>query len=81
MLFDSQMTERFSMAKTTNCGEPTCSMPRPSDNTLATASLTRFPASVKSLVTLGLLPRLARLLLHSQDKGRISHACGVDEHV
>ena len=33
---------------------------------------------MKSLVTLGLLPRLARLLPHSQDKERISHACGTD---
>ena len=42
------------------------------------ACLTRFPAGVKSLVTLGLLPRLARMLPHSQDKRRISHAFGAD---
>ena len=62
------------MAKTTNCGEPTllfapALLQCPG---IGAACLTRFPAGVKSLVTLGLLPRQARLLPHSQ---RVHFTC------
>jgi len=62
------------MAKTTNCGEPTllfapALLQCPGSGATC---LTRFPAGVKSLVTLGLLPRQARLLPHSQ---RVHSTC------